>query len=116
MTDNGPQIVRSLARGIHKYLTVDNTTLLEVAQDCGPFIEIRIRAIAMEVAQEIVETKLHEVLDFIVTQMSTASGETPNNEVEGEEKKRLSQEPPAVTSEEESRPAAGAALPGCERS
>ena len=32
--------------------------------------------------------------------------------MEGEEKKWLSQEPPAVTSEEESRPAAGAALPG----
>ena len=32
--------------------------------------------------------------------------------VEGEEKKRLGQEPPAVTSEEESRPNAGAALPG----
>ena len=32
--------------------------------------------------------------------------------MEGEEKKRLGQEPPAVTSEEESRPAAGAALPG----
>jgi len=32
--------------------------------------------------------------------------------VEGEEKKRLGQEPPAVTSEEESRPAAGVTLPG----
>ena len=32
--------------------------------------------------------------------------------MEGEEKKRLGQEPPTVTSEEESRPAAGAALPG----
>ena len=32
--------------------------------------------------------------------------------VEGEEKKRLGQEPPVVTSEEETRPAAGAALPG----
>ena len=32
--------------------------------------------------------------------------------MEGEEKKWLGQEPPAVTSEEESRPAAGAALPG----
>ena len=32
--------------------------------------------------------------------------------MEGEEKKRLSQEPPVVTSEEESRPATGAALPG----
>ena len=32
--------------------------------------------------------------------------------VEGEEKKWLGQEPPAVTSNEETRPAAGAALPG----
>ena len=32
--------------------------------------------------------------------------------MEGEEKKWLGQEPPAVTSEEESRPAVGAALPG----
>jgi hypothetical protein len=32
--------------------------------------------------------------------------------VEGEEKKRLGQESPAVTSEEESQSAAGAALPG----
>ena len=32
--------------------------------------------------------------------------------MEGEEKKRLGQEPPAVTSEEGSRPAAGAALLG----
>ena len=32
--------------------------------------------------------------------------------MEGEEKKRLGQELPTVTSEEESRPAAGAALPG----
>jgi len=32
--------------------------------------------------------------------------------VEGEEEKRLGQEPPAVTSEEWIRPAVGAALPG----
>ena len=32
--------------------------------------------------------------------------------MEGEEKKWLGQEPPAVTSNEETRPAAGAALPG----
>ena len=32
--------------------------------------------------------------------------------MEGEEEKRLGQEPPAVTSEEWTRPAAGAALPG----
>ena len=32
--------------------------------------------------------------------------------MEGEEKKRLGQEPPAVTSDEETWPAAGAALPG----
>ena len=32
--------------------------------------------------------------------------------VEGEEKKRLGQEPPAVTSDEETWPAVGAALPG----
>ena len=32
--------------------------------------------------------------------------------MEGEEKKRLSQEPPAVTSDEETWPAAGAALLG----
>ena len=32
--------------------------------------------------------------------------------VEGDEKKRLGQEPPIVTSEEESQPAAGATLPG----
>ena len=32
--------------------------------------------------------------------------------VEGEEEKRLGQEPPAVTSEEWTRPATGAALPG----
>ena len=32
--------------------------------------------------------------------------------MEGEEKKRLGQEPPAVTSEEWTRPAIGAALPG----
>ena len=32
--------------------------------------------------------------------------------MKGEEKKRLGQEPPAVTSKEESRPAVGAALPG----
>ena len=32
--------------------------------------------------------------------------------MEGEEKKRLSQEPPAVTSVEESWPTVGAALPG----
>ena len=31
--------------------------------------------------------------------------------VEGEEEKQLGQEPPIVTSEEETRPAAGAALP-----
>jgi len=34
------------------------------------------------------------------------------NGVEGEEEKRLGQELPAVTSDEETRPAAGAALPG----